>query len=152
MPDPLTRRPNATEKKHMILCETSRQADEAEGSGNGPPTPGRFYSGSALIRSRGDAPGVVETLVETFRRQPFGDQGVFAIRVALEVAIDAVLTTGQGMRVRYHMGPDGLLLDVEPHETVPPMLPVRAMHLMRHFMTEVQVHERGVTLFRGLAS
>jgi hypothetical protein len=138
-------------KRIVVVCEDALLEDEADAGGPVSPPSGRVSSGSALLRSRSDASTVIEALVVALRVPPFSDRDLFGIRVGLEVAIDAVLAfTDQGMRVRYHLGPDGLLIDVEAQQTIEPTLSEQALHLLRHFMTEARVHERGVTLYRRL--
>jgi hypothetical protein len=133
----------------VLVCEEALLEDEADGVGKSSPPSGRVSSGSALLRSRSDASTVIEALVVALRVPPFSDRDLFGIRVGLELAIDAVLaSTDQGMRVRYHLGPDGLLIDVEAHQNIEPQLSEQALHLLRHFMTEARAHERGVTLYR----
>jgi hypothetical protein len=140
-----------TEKREVIVCDELQEEARDEGVGAGLKSSSRMSSGSALIRTRGDVRGVLEALTSALRVRQFADRDLFGVRVALEVAIEAVLTrTDEGLRVRYHLGAEGLLLDVEAQAYVAPAPTEQELHLMRHFTTEARVHERGITLYRRL--
>lgn len=147
----IAQRTECPEKRLTKSCEDPIQQDSMGGVGHVPTLKDRVFSGSALVRTRADVPAFLEALLLTLRVKPFSDRELFGVRVSLEVAIDAIMaTTNQGMRVRYHLGVDGLLLDVEAHELLSLSLSDKSLHLIRHFMTEVSTHDRGVTLYRRL--
>jgi hypothetical protein len=109
----------------------------------------RASSGSALIRSRLDVSVVLDALEATVRSSYYSEQELFGIRLALETVIEAVFSaTSEPLRLRYHLGADGLLVDVEQKSYGRPLFAEKALQLVQQFMSEVRVYDRGVTLYR----
>ena len=93
----------------------------------------------------------------------FTDHDIFAIRLAVEEALVNAIKHGNQMdraktvRVAYHIDPDRFEVEIadqgpgfEPDEVPDPTAPEnlerpcgRGLLLMRHYMTEVNYHDRG---------
>jgi len=111
------------------------------------------------LQSLADVPLVLDALLGVVRAGGFGDPHVFGIRLALEEAIRHRLKHQTGregscrLRLRYHLGGDGLLVELEDEETaagIPEPCCEQSVGVMRHFMTEVRLHEEGggITLYK----